>query len=105
MQFIYVISYSVTHILALILLSSPILLLTSRTMKATGGESFDHLTSLPLQAFPNVYSKAFHSMFSQKQFVGTGCFLVFVKLPQRFLFIYISKMLFFFPNPTLNGKF
>lgn len=39
-------------------------LLTSGTMKATGGESFDHLTFLPLQAFSNVYSKRFHSVFS-----------------------------------------
>lgn len=63
MQFIYVISYGVTHTLTLILLSSPILL-TSGTMKATGGESFDHLTFLPLRAFSNVYSKRFHSVFS-----------------------------------------
>lgn len=65
MQFLYVICYSVTHTLTLILLSSPILLLTSG---ATGGESFGHLTSLPLQAFPNVCSKTFHSIFSQNEF-------------------------------------
>lgn len=65
MQFRYVISYSVTHTLTLILLSNPILLFTSG---ATGGESFDHLTSLALQALPIVCSKTFHSIFSQKQF-------------------------------------
>lgn len=56
MHFLYVIGYSVTHTLTLILLSSPILLLTS---EAIGGESFDHLTSFPLQAFQNLCSKPF----------------------------------------------
>lgn len=37
-------------------------------MEATGGESFDHLASLPVQSFPEVFSKIFHSVFSQKLF-------------------------------------
>lgn len=46
MQFIYVIVYSMTHALTLILLSSPVSLPTWGTVEATVGGIFDHLTSL-----------------------------------------------------------
>lgn len=46
MQFIYVIVYSMTHALTLILLSSPVLLLTWGTVEATVGGIFDYLVSL-----------------------------------------------------------
>lgn len=42
-------------------------------------ESFDRLLSLPVQAFPKVDSKIFHSVFSQKQFWWVA-FLFFGKL-------------------------